>query len=80
MPESADTQIFVSINFTDKTVINLYLLFTKAVIVFDCFMDYDSINHVIQQFCGQFRRLRILFDNLVLRNIVSLQKNDFVPN
>lgn len=38
---------FVSINFADKVVVNLYFLFTKAVIVFDCFMDYDFINHVV---------------------------------
>ena len=49
-------RLFLLINLTDKAVVNLYFLFTKAAIVLNRFMDHNFLNHVIQQFCGQFRR------------------------
>src|SRR5699024_7382732 len=41
-------RFFLLINLTDKAVINLYFLLPESAFVFDRFMHYDFINHIVQ--------------------------------
>ena len=53
-----------SINFTDKAVVNLNLLFPHTVIAFRGFVNDDFLNQRIQKLGGQFGGIGILLNEV----------------